>query len=161
VQHLIHNVPAYELPPQFSEAQSVATFLRRELEHGSLRYIPDPEGCDLWGPPTATLMRGGGDCDDLAALAVSLLHAMNISSDMVVGIFCNDRTCAGHAWAEGHDRQGYFVIEATSGRLFRYRPKGYNAQYKLRPGACYDIRTEATKQAARQVLRRVGLGGWY
>ncbi len=159
VRHLIHGQPRHWLPPTWSAAGEVARFFQSQFVKGALRYISDPEGCDLWGPPHATLMRGGGDCDDLAALGVSILHAMGTDADMLVGVVCDRNGCGGHAWIEGHDERVYFVLEATSGDLFRSRPGGYNAQYQLRPGRCLDVREQATKRAALvAVAMRAALG---
>lgn len=154
VQHLLTPTPAYALPRGYSSAGAVADYLRGEFHRGALAYIADPEGCDLWGPPHATLLRGGGDCDDLSALALSLLHAMGVNSDMIVGMSCHRGRCLGHAWVEGHDEGGYFVLEATSGRLLRVRPHTYRAHYQLRPGRCSDLRDRRTIHAARVLRQR-------
>lgn len=147
VRHLL--LPLSNPPPNWSSAANVAAHMRRRFERGALRYIADPAGCDLWGPPRATLMRGGGDCDDLSAYALSLLHAMGKDADMMVGVLCSPGRCEGHAWVEGHDEQGHFVLEATSGHLYRSgRPPGYSAQYQLRPGRCLDVRDLHTRLTA-------------
>lgn len=137
VAHLIQTVPAYALPRGFTRAGNIAEFLRACLACGSLRYIPDPKSCDRWGRPHETLRRGGGDCDDLAIFAASMCRAMGVSMAVVVGTHCSGRACDGHAWVEGEDEAGAFLIEATSGRLYRHvRPAEYNRQYLLTPESC-------------------------
>lgn len=131
----------------------VANYVRSELATKRLRYIADPAGCDLWGPPAATRMRGGGDCDDLSAFALSVLNAMGTPATMLVGFLCRDGRCEGHAWVEGGDRLGFFLLEATSGALHRYaRPTRYRAHYSLFPGRCLDLRDTEMKRAGQRVV---------
>lgn len=131
----------------------VASYVRNELVEQRLRYIADPDGCDLWGPPVATRMRRGGDCDDLSAFALSILSAMHTPASMIVGFLCREGRCEGHAWVEGRDRLGGFLLEATSGVLHRHaRPSRYRAHYSLFPGQCLDLRDTKTKRAARLVV---------
>jgi hypothetical protein len=138
-------------------ADNVSDFMRQWLQTGVLRYIADPKGCDLWGQPLATFMRRGGDCDDLAALGVSLLLYLGVDTDMMVGFACKGGKCDGHAWVEGHDERGWFLLEATSGALYRgERPAMYRAQYQLRPGRCLDVREEATRRAAAVAIASRG-----
>jgi hypothetical protein len=136
VAHLIKVVPVHSLPRGFTRAAEIAGFIRSCLENGQLRYIPDPRDCDRWGRPSETFRRGGGDCDDLAILAASLCRAMNVPMTVVVGTMCSGRVCDGHAWVEGADEAGGFLIEATNGQLLRHRPVGYNRQYLLTPEGC-------------------------
>lgn len=134
-------------------ADAVAAVMRHWLDSKVLQYIADPKGCDLWGPPLATIMRGGGDCDDLAALNVSLLHYLQCDADMMIGFACKGGKCDGHAWVEGHDELGWFLLEATSGDLYRAeRPGLYRPQYQLRPGRCLDVREETTKRVAAAAM---------
>lgn len=145
------------LSPQVRAGQAagdvVAKYVRSELATKRLRYIADPAGCDLWGPPAATRMRGGGDCDDLSAFALSVLNAMGTPATMLVGFLCRDGRCEGHAWVEGGDRDGFFQLEATSGVLHRYaRPSRYRAHYSLFPGRCLDLRDTEMKHAGQRVV---------
>ena len=136
VAHLVVPVP---LPLVAVETQAirVAAWMRSRFDDGTLDYIPDPPDCDRWCPPGVTLAQGGGDCDDLAILAVSLLAAGGIDADFVVGHYCSRFMCFGHAWVEGHDEQGWFLLEPTTGWLSRdARPAGYHASLLLRPGLC-------------------------
>ncbi|NIA10148.1 MAG: hypothetical protein GWP10_10600 [Nitrospiraceae bacterium] len=41
-----------------------------------LKYIPDPEGEDVWSDPVTTLNRGGGDCEDYAMLFSALVSSI-------------------------------------------------------------------------------------
>ena len=152
VAHLIRRVPRH--PPLWSAAENVAEYLRSAFRTGQLSYIPDPKECDLWCSPSTTFARGGGDCDDLAALAVSILHAMDVEAQLAVGVYCDGRTCSGHAWVEGRDQQGAFLLEATSGMVQRSRPDTYELQYLLHPDSCLDARSEARKAQAQQVAMR-------
>ncbi|MCA9680129.1 MAG: hypothetical protein H6708_27670 [Kofleriaceae bacterium] len=122
---------------QHALANRVAGWMQRAFRRGALRYIPDPEGCDMWCPPALTLQRRGGDCDDLAILAASVVLAGGGDCDVIVGHFCDGRGCQGHAWVEGVDERGAFLLEATTGALYRDQvPAGYISHLILRPGVC-------------------------
>ena len=140
VASLIQMVPEWLLPEGHTLAASVAAWLRSRFGTRRLRYIPDPPrpiGYDYWCSPSATLERGGGDCDDLAILAASLLLAGGVDARVVVGTVRQGRRIAGHAWVEGVDEHGGFLIEATSGRLiWHLRPAEYHANVRLGPGCC-------------------------
>lgn len=154
VAHLIEWVP--RLPASWSAAANVAEYLQTAFHTGQLAYIPDPKECDLWCSPRVTFARGGGDCDDLAALAVSILHAMGVEAHLAVGVYCDGDKCSGHAWVEGRDKQGGFLLEATSGTVQRIRPSAYGLQYLLHPNSCIDARSEALKaQVQRAILRQL------
>ena len=72
-----------------------------------------------------------------AILAASMLMAGGVAVDVVVGHHCNGFVCDGHAWVEGHDDQGWFLLVATGGHLLRRaRPASYAPHLKLRPGVC-------------------------
>lgn len=150
VAHLIRWVP--RLPPAWSSAANIASYFQTAFKRGDLRYIPDPKEFDLWCSPRMTFARGGGDCDDLTALAVSILHAQGIEAHMATGVFCNGSKCDGHAWVEGRDEQGWFLFEATAGEVHRYRPRGYDLQYLLHPRVCRDVRNEARRAQAQQAV---------
>lgn len=132
VMHLLQ--PGAARPPGYTAGDAVARWLRGKFGDGSLRYIDDPPECDLWGRPATTLRRGGGDCDDLAILVASILRAMRVSSFVVVGRLCQQQRCGGHAWVEGQDEAGWFMIECTTGEISRGAlPAGYQRQYLLTP----------------------------
>ena len=135
-------------------AMDVATFV------GNHRYIPDPEECDRWCSPRGTLDRGGGDCDDLAVLGLSLLLAGGTHADLMVGRWDNTDGQPNHAWIEGRDEFGFFHIEATSGRLTRGgRPSGYHAHYQLHPERCFDIRPRRSVAATPDWMKAAAVAG--
>ncbi len=112
----------------------VASWLRRSFANGTLRYIPDPPDCDRWCSPAATLELGGGDCDDLAILGASMLVAAGELPAVVIGRHCAGLTCAGHAWIEGRDARGGYLLEPTTGELHRgRRPLAYKADLAVIP----------------------------
>jgi hypothetical protein len=58
----------------------------------------------------------------MAVLGASILRASGQIGRVVVGTLGG----VGHAWTEGCDDQGPFLLEATNGELFRwYRPADY------------------------------------
>ncbi len=134
MEHLIRWSP---YPARHTLAEGVAAWIRDQRDQGTLDYFRDPEHCDRWCSPACVLEQGGGDCDDFALLAVSLLQAGDLDADVMVGRHCTVHQCEGHAWVEGHDERGWFLLEAVHGLLFRtQRPDGYIAQLALRPGWC-------------------------
>lgn len=140
VADLVQEVPRWLLPRGHALAADVARWLGSQLSAGTLRYIPDPVrpyGYDHWCSSAATLERGGGDCDDMAILGASLLLAGGVDAWVVVGSLRQGWQVGGHAWIEGVDERGGFLIEATSGCLLRHvRPPQYNASLMLGPGCC-------------------------
>lgn len=137
VAHLVNVVPRRWPPSNHSLPRSVALWLQFKRLTGEVAYMPDPEWCDRWCSPAETLDRRGGDCDDLAILATSLLWAGGVAAGVVVGHHCNDFVCDGHAWVEGHDERGWFLLEATTGTLVRKaRPTAYTPHLWLQPGRC-------------------------
>lgn len=123
VAHLIRTLERWELPSRAPGAKQVSRHLRRSAKR--LRYIPDPER-DIWQSPAQTLARGGGDCEDLAILSVSLLRHVALCAHLVVGQVWQNRRWNGHAWVEGRDSQGWYLLEATNGDVVRgVRPGTY------------------------------------
>jgi hypothetical protein len=104
-------------------ANILGWWLVQARKSGRLVYIPDPDApVDFWCSPRSTWKRGGGDCDDLAVFAASTLLAASRAATVVVGELFG----VGHAWCEGYDDAGWFLLEATSGDVFRgSRPLGY------------------------------------
>lgn len=133
VAYLLRWNPDLESRP-FS--QTVAEWFQHHLKTGFLSWQPDPEDCDRWCSPARTLQRRGGDCDDLAILASSLLHAGNVKNHVVVGHYCGSEGCQGHAWVEGRDVDGWFLLESTNGKLYFERPLLYKPHLLLAPGFC-------------------------
>lgn len=119
----------------FTEA--VADWLRARRADKSLSWRPDPVDCDRWCSPRETLANRGGDCDDFAILAASLLLAGGVDAKVVTGNHCQAQ-CGGHAWVEGYDERGWFLLEATNGVLHRRaRPVEYHAELMLGVGLCH------------------------
>jgi transglutaminase-like putative cysteine protease len=104
-------------------ADEVAGWMARMFQAGRLEYIPDPPGPnDLWCSPSSVLERGGDDCDGLAVLAASILRGAGAPAMVRVGMLGSE----GHAWVEGFDERGFFLLEATPhGGVFRFRPPAY------------------------------------
>jgi transglutaminase-like putative cysteine protease len=120
--------------PRPSTADEVAAWFRWMFRVGKIRYIPDLAGPDIWCSPSATLEREGGDCDDLSILAASSIESRNhrLVVNIAIGNLCTDLGCIGHAWVEGIDEDGWFLLEATSGELFRRkRPRDYRIHLLL------------------------------
>lgn len=125
VRHIVpHHMPV--------TTEDVAIWLQRHLRVGTLRYISDPAFADIWQSPKATLVRGGGDCEDLAILTASVLRTAGVQCSIAIGRHFQE----GHAWVEGVTKLGNaFLLEGTTGELFyQRRPHGYSreASYKLR-----------------------------
>jgi transglutaminase-like putative cysteine protease len=135
VRHFIHVVPNACLPLGHALANEVGRWFRQRFSDGTIRYIADPkDSFDHWCSPAATLARGGGDCDDLAILATSLLLAGDVNAHVVVGRLSDGWRRIGHAWVEGIDESGGFLLEATSGRVVRgVRPAAYRVAVFLGP----------------------------
>lgn len=135
VRHFVRRAYA---PATFRSADNVGSWLTSKRLSGEVIYIPDPPGWDRWCSPAETLRRGGGDCDDLSILAKSLFDALGpLDTYVSVGRLCQNGRCEGHAWIEGNDEGGWFLLEATNGQVFRnVRPSFYTVQALLRPGEC-------------------------
>lgn len=120
------------LPPF---AEQVAQWLRSCLARGTLSYAPDPNGpLDYWSSPAHTFAWRGGDCEDLSIVGVSMLVAGGVSAQVAVGKVWTGSEFAGHAWIEGQDARGGFLIEATSGDMYRdVRPDAYLFGWKIAP----------------------------
>ncbi|KFA90878.1 hypothetical protein Q664_25765 [Archangium violaceum Cb vi76] len=131
VAHLVRTVPLGYLPVNHSFTENVAGW----FQEGELQYIADPSGpFDYWCSPAVTLDRKGGDCDDLAIFGASFLRRGGVKASVVVGSLWSNGTWGGHAWVEGSDRFGWFLLEGTSGGLYRgQRPAWYVASHVLSP----------------------------
>lgn len=91
--------------------------------HANLPYVSDKTNWnkdDVWSPPTVTLKKGSGDCEDGAFLVHSLLLHAGVSSDKV-RTYAGEVTSggaaktAGHAWtAYKRDSDGEWVPLDTS-----------------------------------------------
>lgn len=135
--HLNRNPSSVEriLNPPFPEM--VARWLRGCFSHRILTYQRDPEGfpgIDYWCAPAYTLRRGRGDCEDFTLIAVSMLVAGGVPADVAVGQLWTGSSWDGHAWVEGADARGGFLIEATSGHIYRdVRPNTYALSHRITP----------------------------
>ena len=139
----IKRLPRYLLPKNYTVAGELAAFFRR----GDLKYKHDPnDDYDYWYSPRATLIRQGGDCEDFSIFALSILEATGIPSYMVTGTWNG----GGHAWVEGKDERGWFMLETTEGKLYRnpehplwqrciMRPPGYQARLAISRDLCTPI----------------------
>lgn len=104
----------------------VAHFIQGCLRDGRLRYIKDPLFRDIWSAPSRTLQRKGGDCEDLSILATSIFERAGTRAQVGLGRLHTSSGWGGHAWVEGADENGPFLLEATSGELHRaWRPDDY------------------------------------
>jgi len=131
VEHLIDRratpaLVAYRSPVP----EQVAQWLSTQLASRQLSYQSDPSGFDCWYSPATTLRRRAGDCEDLTLLTVSILLAAGVSARVAIGTILG----GGHAWVEGADAHGGFLIEATSGDLYRQRrPVQYALTWHIDP----------------------------
>ena len=121
VQSLVTFTSPEAAAPKYNFVNDVAQWVGY-----SFSYKADPAG-DSWCGPSVVLSQKGGDCEDLAALVVSILAAGKVTSNLVVGIAHDPlQGTFGHAWVEGRDALGFYLIEATDGVIYRgYRPSIY------------------------------------
>lgn len=114
-----------------TRAEDVAGLVRARFVSGRWVYEEDPKDCDRFCPPLTTLHRGVGDCDDWSIVVASLMRAVGLDADIVVGVAGSSSLFGlpNHAWVEGYDGAGFFLLEATSGVLWRYRPAHYTRLY--------------------------------
>ncbi|MCA8946380.1 MAG: transglutaminase domain-containing protein [Planctomycetes bacterium] len=145
-----HLVNPYRALARAYSADDVAVWLHRQLTAGGLRYFADPPACDRWSAPRLTLSVGGGDCDDLSILVLSVLRAAGIQSHAVVGFLRGTLGDVGHMWVEGTDVFGWFLIESTNGAILRRAPWGYVSQLRAAPGWC---RVEVTRNNCWEYCR--------
>jgi len=132
VAHLFRRATPAMVRRGWTSVNAVAQITR------NLAYIPDPPTCDLWGSPAYTLgrRRQGGDCDDIAILGQSaLMLDPGTRSWVMTGLVQTLRGWAGHAWVEGCDREGWFLLE--HGHVQRgARPGSYFADLALSADGC-------------------------
>ncbi|MFY0528109.1 transglutaminase domain-containing protein [Archangium gephyra] len=134
VAHLFPYVSpaqALFLPPL---AERVAGWLKQKFITGEFRYQLDPPAFDYWYSPAVTLRRRAGDCEDFTLLVVSMLVSQGVSADVAIGSVWSGGSFGGHAWVEGADAISGFLIEGTSGDLYRHtRPDEYRLMWKITP----------------------------
>ena len=79
-------------------------------------HKPDPRGYDTWYFPEETIVKGGGDCEDLAFLLAAVLEASGISRGclrVVLGQLVDHAAGGpprGHAWVVYQDEQGAWQL---------------------------------------------------
>jgi|SRR5271157_257871 len=130
VSFMVSFVAPTTAPSQYDFVANVAQWI------GFFTYEADPQG-DTWCPPTQTFATGTGDCEDLSLLVVSVLNAGGVSASLTIGMFLDPGGAFGHAWVEGVDANGSFLIEATNGKLYRgQRPALYSPSLHVSGGTC-------------------------
>jgi len=130
VGFMVSYVVQTSAPPKYDFVANVAQWI------SFFKYQPDPLG-DVWCPPLQTYSRGMGDCEDLSLLTTSVLVAGGVDTSLTVGTVQDPRGDFGHAWVEGTDALGWFLIEATNGKLYRgQRPAIYEPVLRVRGGRC-------------------------
>ena len=132
VQHLL---PRHESPWAAPLPERVAQWLVEHYRSGKFAYRLDPGGSwDYWRSPAETLRGGVGDCEDFALVVLSLLTARGVTAELTIGQMWTERGWGEHAWVEGLDHLGWFLIEATSGGIFRHgRPFDYQRRWGYLP----------------------------
>ena len=70
--------------------------------------------------------------------AFTFVGAKGINVWFCVGdVVTEDGSLAGHAWCEGHDEHGWFLLESTNGTVIRgARPEDYRPTSFLQAGNC-------------------------
>lgn len=120
-----------------SAARIVARAAQAAFALGFLRYERDPSWTDPlgiphdpWRSPRRTSRDKKGDCEDLSLYWASVLDWLCPQVDFVVGsIWLPGVGWSGHAWVEGYDDFGWFLLEATDGTLHRRsRPLTYGLE---------------------------------
>ncbi|MCK5450298.1 MAG: hypothetical protein KAI70_00885, partial [Candidatus Omnitrophica bacterium] len=54
------------------------------LKKGGIIYESDSESMDIWSPPSVTILRGAGDCDDFSIASATMLAALGYNPEMLV-----------------------------------------------------------------------------
>lgn len=100
---------------------------------GAIPYASDPP-VDVWQSPALTRVRRAGDCEDHALMAASVLDAADVPVAMILGTLDGK----GHAWVEGYDEHGWFLLEATppAAGVYRYFAPGYVADQIIWSSGC-------------------------
>lgn len=120
--------PPSQFDAYFRPSAIVGRWMEAFRASGRLLPMLDPSRCDFWKSPARTWHDGGGDCEDFAIFALSLLRNLGVKASLITGTLHG----VGHAWVEGHDRLGWFLLETVTGQVSRSFPPGYSVhRYQL------------------------------
>lgn len=135
VEHLIDRSgpSVWEVIHRPTFAEKMAQWFKGEFASYRLSYRSDPSAFDVWYSPGTTIRRRAGDCEDLTLLGVSIFLAAGSFAHVAIGTVWDGASFGGHAWIEGEDEKGFFLLEATSGELHRYRPPQYRLSWHITP----------------------------
>jgi len=134
--------PAQFITPQDPSIQALAQTIITGLEEDTpqsrlvaaynyvtlnIKYAEDMRSYgyeEVWQKPYLTLERKMGDCEDLSFLLCSLLQALGVRSQVVMGEWRGK----GHAWVEAYLDSTGGILETTSGQPFTgfADPKDYS-----------------------------------
>ena len=147
--------------PGSTPADSIALTMRSWFADGTLAFIDDPQGCDLWRRPRETFADGGGDCDDHSITVASMCQKLRIPWVIVAGVLYVRGRWEGHAWVEGTDVAGWFLIEATNGTIYRgARPTIYRRRQLLSLTSCAPAPEFVEEQVAAHQINHVPAIPW-
>lgn len=127
VMNQMAAIEAFRGRPDGSLAVAAAAWRRDQFARGKRRYVAECRGCDDWQTPAELQRnRGRGDCEDHTGETISQLCLGGLAPRFVLGhLDCSPEDSGTHAWVEGEDQYGFFLIEATNGHLYRGRPDAY------------------------------------
>ena len=95
------GVAQMPLPRQTPEWRERAARAIYEWMGTGVEYAYDPEGIEQVQEPTATLMLGQGDCDDMVSLAIAMLTSVGVPARITV-IRQNGSDVFNHIYAQYH-----------------------------------------------------------
>jgi len=92
----VERIPLPKQTPEWRERAARAVY---EWMGTGVEYAHDPEGIEQVQEPTATLMLGQGDCDDMVSLAIAMLTSAGVPARIKV-IRQNGSDVFNHIYAE-------------------------------------------------------------
>lgn len=111
--------------PDFENVSQILAWMDENLEY----RLDGPDNRDYWQTPSETLLKGGGDCEDLSLLFMYLLEEeLGVSSSLLL-VRVDGREDIGHAIVEA----GGQWFEMTVSKAVHYRGR-YDVAYKLSYG---------------------------